>query len=151
MGGSPIVERVMRPCARLVPFIVAILLALSSCGGRTTQQGHVGTDRYERSATLFLNPDEALLNEGQEAEFQGRFDAAEKKFLAVYRNPSAGTDRRARALVELGELLSNILNPRRDRAAAIDYLERVRDEFPEADAKILERAEKAAAPLREAR
>jgi TPR repeat protein len=119
------------------------------CGGQTTiREGPAGAESYETSTSLFLNRDEAVLHEGQEAELQGRFSDAEEKFLSVYHNSDAKADRRAKALIELGELYSNALNPKRDPATALTYFERVGDEFPEAEQKTRDAAEKAAATLR---
>jgi hypothetical protein len=124
-------------------------LVLFGCGGRTTtREGPEGTESYQTSTDLFLNRDEAVLQEGQDAELQGRFSVAEEKFLSVYRNSDAKPDRRAKALIELGELYSNALNPNRDEATALTYFERVADEFPGAEQKTRDAAEKAAADLR---
>jgi TPR repeat protein len=124
------------------------VLVLPGCGGRTaTREGLAGPESYETSTSLTFNRNEAILHEGQDAELQGRFSVAEEKFLSVY-HESDNPDRRARALIELGELYSNALNPKRDSATALNYLERAVKEFPGAEQKTRDAAEKAAAALR---
>ena len=124
-------------------------LFLSGCAGQTTTRQRPSDDEsYETSTSLYLSSDEAELQEGQDAELQGRFSVAEEKFLSVYRDSDAKPDRRAKALIELGELYSNALNPNRDAATALNYFERVGDEFPQAEQKTRDAAEKAAAALR---
>lgn len=134
--------------AACVAWTVATIF-LCGCGGQTTtREGPSGSESYQTSTDLFLNRDEATLREGQDAELQGRFSVAEEKFLTVYHNSDAKPDRRAKALIELGELYSNALNPKRDPATALNYFERVSDEFPEAEQKTRDTAEKSAATLR---
>jgi TPR repeat protein len=134
--------------AACVGWTVAAVI-LCGCGGRTTtREGLSGPESYTTSTDLTFNRNEAVLQEGQDAELQGRFSVAEEKFLSVYHG-SDNPDRRARALIELGELYSNALNPKRDTATALNYYERVLDEFPDAEQKTRDAAEKAAAALRE--
>ena len=113
-----------------------------------TRENASGTESYQTSTDLILSRDEAALQAGQDAELQGRFTVAQEKFLSVYRNSDAKPDRRAKALIELGELYSNALNPNRDHATALDYFERVAEEFPQAEQKTRDAAERAAAALR---
>ncbi len=74
-------------------------------------------------------PEERLLD-GQRAAIQGRWQEAEAAFLEVYGNGAAKVGTRAQALYELGQLYSNYLNPQRDSAKAINWYQKLLDEFP---------------------
>jgi hypothetical protein len=61
----------------------------------------------------------------------GKYDVAEGQFERRAATVEAGPDLRAQALMELGALQRNVLNPGRDSSRALQTYRRLVDEFPD--------------------
>jgi TolA-binding protein len=91
-----------------------------------SEDGHsVGT-----SFSLHGDADEAALERARGYSRDGRFADADAVLTRLWQ--SAGTDPgiREKALFELGELWSNLLNPKRDEDRAAGYFRRFLEDYP---------------------
>ena len=135
--------------ARLV--LLATLLA--GCAGTVETRTDSGRRDDEKSsstkASLHTNKAAADLEQGRQAVSEGRFDAALAAFQAAYASGDAKPDHKASALLGMGQVYSNVLNPKRDVDKALLAYRRLIADYP--DSKLKEEAERAVASLEASR
>ena len=121
--------------------LFALLPLLVSCVGRTSSVETETTEGSTSSRSITLHGDsaEALVDQGKQHVLEGNYADPEAAFQAAYAKTGADPDHRAEALFELGEVYSNVLNPRRDHQKSLSYFAKLVEEFPESEFR--ERAE----------
>ncbi len=75
--------------------------------------------------------DQELSMSSADAIEDGRVQAAEEEYLAVYENAEAEDDIRAQSLYQLALINLSPYNQQADRLAALNYLRKLSEEFPE--------------------
>jgi len=116
--------------------LAAALLLGTACAARVEQRvegDSASSERVTQSTSFSLNKDEALLEQGRQAVAAGEYARAESAFDTVYRNPGAKAEKRAQALFLRGSVQANVLNPKRDTAAALVSYEKLIAEFPQSE------------------
>jgi tetratricopeptide (TPR) repeat protein len=101
----------------------------------------------ESSVTLHGSEEEAWLDRGRQMRAETAFDEAADLFRQVYELPSADQEHRAAALLELGLVHSDLLNPKKDHELALEYLRKLVDTYP--DSEYREEAEQKIADIQE--
>lgn len=129
--------------------LAAACVLAAACAARVDQRvegDDASTARVSQSTSFSLNKDDALLDEARQAAAAGDYAGAESAYDTVYRNPGAKDDQRAKALFLRGSVQANLLNPKRDVAAALASYETLVAEFPKSEWR--DDAEQAIASLR---
>ncbi len=75
--------------------------------------------------------DQELSMSSADAIEDGRVQAAEEEYLTVYKNTEADDDIRAQSLYQLALINLSPYNQQADRLAALNYLRKLSEEFPE--------------------
>jgi hypothetical protein len=120
-------------CGRSLAFGAALLVA--GCAGQTEQTTNTETQEYSSKLT-FTSRSEAALQQGREAVAMGRFEEGLSRFQAVYADGKASSEHREEALFAIGQVWSNVLNPKRDVSRAIATYEKFLAEFPESKLRV---------------
>ena len=79
--------------------------------------------------------DQELSLSSADAIEDGRVEAAEEEYLGIYGNAGAETELRAQALYQLALINLSPYNQNADPLAALNYLRRLSEEFPESDVR----------------
>ena len=114
-------------------FLLLVLLTGSCSIGRTTRTETNTTSSIGSTISIHGSSAEAHLDRGKQYVIEGHFTNAAGEFEQAYTTPGADPEFRAEALFELGEAYTNILNPWRDSARALDYFRRLLEEFPDSE------------------
>ncbi len=130
--------------------ILPVLLLLLSCSSRYSQTETTKSEideSYSTSTTLPVSvDDEDKLSYASRAAGEGQWMESIHSYQGVYDNKKASAEDRSRALLGLGDVWSNPLNPFRDFGTSLFYLDKVATEFP--DSAIRPKAEKKIASVR---
>ncbi len=132
--GFPGTTLLAAPAFRARISISAALLAIAGCSlGRVTSSERTTPESSTSSVSMSLHKDEheAALGRGKEAALAGRFDEAAGIFERVAADRSAKSELREQALLQLGSVFTNVLNPTRDEKRARGYYQALLDDFPE--------------------
>ena len=132
----------MKPRFRALVVPVAIVVStvcVVSCGigSRTTSTTQTTmTPEGERdsqgvSVSLASSPHEVALTRARQAARDGKWDDAAQQFRRLADTVEAGPEMRTAALMDLGSLHRNVLNPTRDPELAAQSYERLIEEFPD--------------------
>lgn len=116
--------------------LAAALLLGTACAARVEQRVEgdgSSSERVTQSTSFSLNKDDALLDQGRQAVAAGDYARAESAFDTLYRNTGAKAEKRAQALFLRGSVQANVLNPKRDTAAALASYEKLIAEFPKSE------------------
>lgn len=123
-----------------VKWIQTILAAAcvlgTACAAHVEQrvQGDDSSSQQVTQSTSFsLSKDDALLDQARQAAAAGDYARAESTYDTLYRNTGAKAEKRAQALFLRGSVQANVLNPKRDVAAAIGSYEKLVAEFPKSE------------------
>ncbi len=122
-------------CVMLAVLLAGLVLTCScSLGRRTATQGAT-SEGYSSSASVSFHTeeDEAALEHGKQAAVDGKYEEAVTVLTRLYNNRSARAEFRASALLQLGSVFTNVLNPRRDEERAYDYFRKLVEEFPDSE------------------
>jgi hypothetical protein len=123
--------------AAMIAALVASAGFLSACGigSRTTATPTSSSVDGEQSQGVSLSlgssVHEVALSRAKQSVRDGKYDVAEGQFERLAATVEAGPDLRAQALMELGALQRNVLNPGRDSSRALQTYRRLVDEFPD--------------------
>lgn len=126
----------------IIPTALAALVLFSSCGigSRTTTTPTSSLDDGERSqgvsVSISSNVHEAALARAKQSVRDGKYDVAAGQFERLANTVEAGSDLRAEALLDLGALYRNVLNPARNPKLASKYYQRLIDEFPDSPLRV---------------
>ncbi|MFH1845388.1 MAG: tetratricopeptide repeat protein [bacterium] len=116
----------------IVPGLLLLCLpCLISCAGSARRTAD--EDSRDTSFSLYSSQPEAELDKGLFQKREGNYQAAAELFLAVYKDRSADSEYRERALYELAQVHSHLLNPTKDYDQALSYLEKLITEFPDSE------------------
>jgi TPR repeat protein len=88
---------------------------------------------YEAVGEISFNDAAADLENAKQARMNGDLEKATSLFNALYRNQKIESDIRAESLFALGQIYSDLANPKRDYKQALDLFETLVTEFPESD------------------
>ncbi len=112
--------------------------AVSSCavGSSTTTRSVDDIDQEVSVGTSYSvhgSQPSAWLEQARQHARDARFGEAKTLFQRVYDSSSAKPDQKASALLGLGRVHANVLNPNRSDEKARAYFERVVREFPDTE------------------
>jgi outer membrane protein assembly factor BamD (BamD/ComL family) len=119
-----------------------IVFLLSACAlGRQTTTENEAADGASRSTSIGVHAsaEKAALEKGRQQMREGKFDLAAATLEPLTRSSRAASDQQAQALLELGRIYVDVLNPDRDPEKARRYFQRLIDEFP--DSELVPRAQ----------
>lgn len=123
--------------------ILPVLLLLLSCSSRYTRTETTKSDideSYSTSTTLPIDVDsEDKLAYASRAAGEGEWMESIHAYQGVYDDRSAAAEDRSRALLGLGDVWANPLNPFKDYGTSLFYLQKIGTEFP--DSKHLAKAQ----------
>ena len=134
-----------------VVLLIAVLPVLS-CTRRhmtTEDSSRIGPNGFPIEGThgsLKFGDEEVTLEYAASLMRRAEYAKAAEAYLSVYRSSSAKAEYREQALLGLGIVYADLLNPDRDYARALQYLETLSAEFPESPLR--ERAEQKARDVR---
>jgi outer membrane protein assembly factor BamD (BamD/ComL family) len=123
--------------AKWIQTTLAAVCALgTACAGHVDQRvegDDSSSERVTQSTSFSLSKDDALMDEARQAAAAGDYARAESAYDTVYRNAGAKAEKRAQALFLRGSVQANVLNPKRDVAAALASYEALVAEFPKSE------------------
>ena len=137
----------------ILPLLAIILLigcTLKRISTKTTfskDDFYPESRKWKTEVTIHKSKDEARFETGKQYVKEGLYEKAVQTFLLVYQDQSANKTYREQALLELGKIYSDILNPQKDYEKALVYFEKLISEFPESN--LLEEAQKKRENVRE--
>jgi len=118
--------------AIFVPALVASLLL--GCAGKveTRRESDRREDEQEIStkASFHGSGAAAQLEQGRQALSLGQYDQALEAFQAVSTDAGAKSEQRADALFGMGQVWSNVLNPKRDVDKALEAYQQILADYP---------------------
>lgn len=133
---------------------LAILIFLASvsligCAGSSRTQTTETDDGTSISTGFSLHgsQDAALIDRGKQAVRNGDYLGAAEAFRAVAESGTASSQLRAEALLRLGQVHADPMNPGKDPEKAVSVFQRLVEEFP--DSELRNEAEQRLARLRE--
>jgi outer membrane protein assembly factor BamD (BamD/ComL family) len=113
----------------------ALALAFCGCAGKveTRRDPDQPEDQKEIStnATFRGSSSAALLDQGRQALSLGQYDRALEAFRSVSTDAGAKAEHRADALFGVGQVYSNVLNPKRDVDKALAAYQQIVADYPD--------------------
>ena len=122
--------------------LVMLLMNCSNANLKNDYQVRKETDgNYEIKRGMSMSPgkDNEKLEQGKYLLIKKSYKKAEKAFFEVYNEKSVEDKYKEEALLLLGDLYSNFLNPGKDYKKAVSYYNKLIKEFP--DTKLKDKAE----------
>lgn len=130
--------------------MLPVLLLLLSCSSRYSQTETTQSaidESYSTSTTLPAGVDDGdELSYASRAAGEGKWMESIHSYQSVFDDTKASAEDRSRALLGLGDVWANPLNPFRDFGTSLFYLNKMATEFPES--ALRPKAEKKIASVR---
>lgn len=112
--------------------IILLSLILTSCARYKTHQ-YPGAEEKEYHVAFYSGSGEDQLKYAKQFLGEGDFETAIELFLKIYENTKIDSKIRQEALLNLGNIYSNVLYTGKDYEKALYYLESLLNEFPETE------------------
>lgn len=119
-----------------LPIAICTLVLLASCAigpQKTTETEDIEGSSRNTSVGLHGSADKAALEKARQQMRDGQFAAAAALLEPIVDSPEAEPEHKAEALLELGRINVDVLNPRRDPELARVYFQRLVDEHPSSE------------------
>ena len=130
---------------RILVGLFVLVILLMSCSNANLKNDYQvrketdGTYDIKRGLTASPGKDDEKLEQGKYLLIKKNYKKAEKVFFEVYNDKSVKDKYKEEALLLLGDLYSNFLNPGKDYKKAVSYYNKLIKEFP--DTKLTDKAE----------
>jgi len=111
---------------------LAVMFSISATiSGCASSSVSTSTDEGNSTSTSFFGKDEGLLVKAREQRMAGNYDEAIRFFEQLANNPSADSELKAEALLEIGHTYSSLMNQQRNFAKAEEYYLQVVENYPD--------------------
>ena len=123
----------MRSSVLNCALLAALLTSCALGPQKTTETESVEGSKRNTAIALHGNVAEAALETARQQMRDGEFTAASATLEPILESADASSEHKAAALLELGRINVDVLNPRRDPELARVYFQRLVDEYPSSE------------------